>query len=208
MISGWIKGIFSLFTAIFYFCCNPSPSPPLADFYNEPIITKQKMTVCNSALEHIKNRDFINWTGLPANCDWTPLVGALPTEWARIPERSLGSNFLRGKMLMANVEGYMRASFSFVEGKPVLFEAMGPKLQASVADLMERFGTPKAILDWDFGTLPCPASEYVYPDKGVTLFLGTDKAKVFHIALYAATTLEDYLENLRPKLGKKRLPRH
>jgi hypothetical protein len=145
---------------------------------------------------------------LPANCDWTPLVGTLPSVWEKVPERSLGSSFSKGKMLMANSEGYMRATFSFVEGTPVLFEAMGPKLQASVTDLMKSLGLPEAELDWDFGTLPCPESEFVYPSKGITLFLSTDKTRIFHIALYASTTLENYLENLRPKLGKKRLPRH
>lgn len=166
------------------------------------------MTACNTALEQIKNLDFLTWTGLPINCDCTPLVGNLPSTWETIPERSLGSNFLRGKMLMVHVEGYTRASFSFVEGSPVLFEAMGPALKASTPDLIERFGLPAAKLDWDFGTLPCPKSEYVYPTKGITLFLSTDKTRVFHIALYAATTLDNYLENIRPKLGKTRLPKH
>jgi hypothetical protein len=145
---------------------------------------------------------------LPANCDWTSLVGTLPSEWADIPERSLGSNFLRGKILMVDQEGYMRASFSFIEGNPVLFEAMGPKLKVSVSDLIKSLGLPEATLDWAFGTLPCPESEYVYPTKGITLFLSTDQTRVFHIAVYAATTLENYLKNLRPRLGKNRLPKH
>jgi Tfp pilus assembly major pilin PilA len=204
MISGWIKRIFSVLIAIFYFCCNPSTT----DFNNKTRITKNKMTTCNSALEQIKNRDFIAWTGLPANCDWSPLVGDLPTDWSEIPQRSLGSNFLQGKMLMANVEGYMRASFSFIKGTPVLFEAKGPELQTPVLDLIEEFGLPKAKLDWSFGTLPCPESEYVYPTKGITLFLSTDKTRIFHIALYSATSLDNYLENIRPQLGKNRLPKH
>lgn len=206
MISGWIKGIFSILLAIFYFCCNPSST----DYYNNNnnTVTKHKMTACNSALENIESRNFTTWTGLPADCDWTTLVGDLPANWADTPERSLGSNFLRGKMLMANIEGYMRASFSFVEGIPVLFEAKGPELQGSLSDLMENLGSPKAKLDWDFGTLPCPESEYVYPSKGITLFLSTDKTRVFHIGLYASTTLDHYLENIRPQLGKKRLPKH
>jgi len=206
MISGWVKGIFSVLIAIFYFCCNPSTSS--INFYTETTITQQKMTACTSALENIKNRDFVTWTGLPANCDWTPLVGDFPSAWENIPERSLGSNFLRGKILMANLEGYMRASFSFVEGNPVLFEAKGPELQAPVSDLVESLGVPEAKLDWDFGTLPCPESEYIYPSKGITLFLSTDKTRVFHIALYASTTLDNYLENIRPQLGKTRLPKH
>lgn len=208
MIGGWVKGIFSVLLAIFYFCCNSFV--PSTDYSNnnKTTVTKHQMTTCNSALENIKNQNFIDWTGFPANCDWTPLVGDLPVNWQPVPERSLGSNFQKGKMLMVNLEGYMRASISFVEGTPTLFEAMGPKLQTPVSELIESFGIPKAKLDWNFGTLPCSESEYVYPTKGITLFLSTDKTRVFHIGLYASTTLDNYLENIRPQLGKKRLPKH
>lgn len=206
MISGWIKVFFSLLIAIFYFCCKPSISS--TDFYNKTSITKQEMTICTSALEKIKNRDFVDWTGLPANCDWSSLVGDLPSIWDEVPERYLGSSFLAGKILMADLEGYMRASFSFREGDAVLFEAKGPELQTPVSDLIENLGVPETKLDWNFGTLPCLKSEYVYPSKGITLFLSTDKTRVFHIALYPSSTLDNYLEKLRPKLGKTRLPRH
>jgi len=206
MIGTWIKGIFSALIPIFYFCCNPTLSS--TDFDNEKIIIKHKMTTCNSALENIKNRNFITWTGLPTNCDWTPLVGDLPSNWEDTPQRSLGSNFRSGKILMANLEGYMRASCIFAEGTLVLFEAKGPELQTPLSDLIENFGVPKAQLDWNFGTLPCSKSEYVYPTKGITLFLSTDKTRIFHIALYTSTTLNDYLENIRPQLGKSRLPRY
>jgi hypothetical protein len=109
-------------------------------------------------------------------------------------------------MIMLPLDGYSRPSLSFVEGTPVLFEAMGPELAAGDVALITALGEPAARLDWDFGTLPCPGSEFVYPDRGITLFLRSDHERVLHVALYPATDLNDYIENLRPRLGKTPLP--
>lgn len=199
-----MKGLYSLLITIVYFCC--TPSIPFTNYYSEKTLTKSQMIACNSALENIKTKNFINWTGLPKGCDWTSLVGDLPTDWEQVPERSLGSNFLSAKILSVNLKGYIRASLSFIKGTPILFEAMGPKLPISISELIKELGTPTAKLNWDFGTLPCPDSEYIYPDKGITLFLSSDKTRIFHIGLYASTSLDNYLQNIRPNLGKKRLP--
>jgi hypothetical protein len=165
------------------------------------------MNPCNKAIQQIQNLDFHSWTGLPADCDWTELTGPLPSDWSEIAQRSLGSEFREAKMIMLPIQGYYRPSMSFVDGKAVLFEAMAPEFpEGGDAALIAEMGSPAARLDWDFGTLPCPASEFVYPKRGITLFLGDDLKKVLHVALYAATSLEEYNRVLRPRLGKTLRP--
>lgn len=199
MISS-IKWLISI-VALIYTCNIP------VDIYNEPTVTEKDMTTCNRALEQIKNRDFIAWKGLPSACDWSLFAGELPKEWELVAERFLGSNFVRGKVLKVEAEGYLQASMAFLDEKAILFEAKGPELATSLETLLHDLGAPADKLDWQFGFLSCPKSEYIYPERGITLFMNTDLTKVYHIALYASTSLENYLENIRPKFGKKRLPK-
>lgn len=206
MIGVWLKGILTTFISFFYICCTPQTSSHNYQPNNHPT-TIEKMTTCAIAIKNIEDKDFSLWQGLPEKCDWTSLTGPLPNDWQSIPERLLGRNFRKGKIRMAKLEGYTRPSLTFIDGQAVLFEAMNPALSIPLDQLIDRLGVPKAALDWNFGTLPCSKSEYVYPRLGITLFLSEDKTRIFHIALYVSTTLENYLDDLRPNLGKKRLPK-
>lgn len=184
---------------------NPSFEASKASF-NIESMKIDSLNTCESALEMIQNIHFLNWKGLPADCDWSALTGDYPTDWNGVPVRSLGTNFQKAPFLTFELEGYMRPSIAFVEGIPTLFEAMGPKIE-DLSALLEFLGEPAAKLDWDFGTLPFKKKEFVFPEYGITLFLNTDLDKALHIALYPSTSLKNYLANLRPELGKKRIDR-
>jgi hypothetical protein len=164
------------------------------------------MNHCQNALAAIRTFDFRGWQGLPADCDWQELTGPLPTDWTEVYARSLGTSFRPAHQVDVNLSGYTKPHLYFVAGKPVLFEAMAGPILVAWEELLKDLGEPAARLDWDFGTLPIKASEYVYPARGITLFLNTDKDRALHIALFAPTTLDAYLADLRPSYLKKRLP--
>ncbi len=158
---------------------------------------------CGDVMNALLLRQFNHWEGFPKNCDWTSLTGPLPEDWQLVPKRRLGSKYRDAQMIMLSLEGYIRASLNFVDGQAVLFEAMEPTLAIEIGDLLEKLGQPDTILDWDFGTLPCPQSELVYANKGITLFLNTEKTKLLHVALYPSVEPKTYEESLRPRLGKE-----
>lgn len=174
--------------------------------FNDNYSTLDSMSTCDTIKQKIINRDFINWNGLPDNCDWTSLVGEYPLDWELRTAFPFGSSYKRRPIMMASVEGYDYPSFAFENGEAVLFQGQGPQVP-DVQALIEHFGEAAACLDWQFGYLPCRESECVYPERGITLFLNSDRDRLFHIALYKPTTLENYMDNLRPKLGSKRRPR-
>ncbi len=165
----------------------------------EPVET----TDCAHAEKLIVQRDFRKWQGLPDGCDWTKWTGPLPTDWQEVMRRPLGTSFRNGYQLFFELEGYEHPSMSYADGKAILFEARSPEIVA-FDSLLAALGKPSAKLDWDFGTLPLPKGEYVYPKKGITLFMNTDADRALYIALYASTTLADYEANLRPKFKKSR----
>jgi hypothetical protein len=178
----------------------------LAVSTNNDSMKADSVSACDSALKMIQNIHFDEWNGLPQDCDYSAFIGQYPDNWDEIPFRDLGSNFRRASKIYFELQGYMRPSLAFVDGKAVLFEAMGPKI-ADLKALLDMLGAPKAKLDWDFGTLPLHETEFVFPDRGITLFLNTDLDKALHIAVYPSTDLENYLQDVRPQLGKKRIDR-
>jgi hypothetical protein len=161
---------------------------------------------CENARQTISSLDLRAWQGLPTRCDWQVWTGPLPSDWREVYARPLGSSARPAHQLDVAVPGYQHPHLYFVAGEAVLFEALvGPALEA-FPELLKELGTPAAQLDWDFGTLPLPRAEYVYPARGITLFLNTDQDRALHIGLYAPTTLEAYLEQLRPRFGSQRRP--
>jgi hypothetical protein len=95
-----------------------------------------------------------------------------------------------------------------VDGTLVLFDGMNPELAGPFATLRDDLGTPAGRLDWERGTLKIRGGEWVYPERGITLFVDPDAANTaLHVAVYHVTTLDVYRRTLRPHLGKQLLPK-
>lgn len=161
---------------------------------------------CSEIQVAIQEGDYQDWMGVNGDCDWGSWTGTLPSDWREVPFRSLGTEFVHGHRIILDLEGYNRPSLYFAKGQMVMFEARSPELAGELKDLIAHLGEPAAKLDWDFGTLPMPKGEWIYPDRGITLFLNGEQETLFHIAVYASTNLETYLARLRPSFLKKRLP--
>jgi hypothetical protein len=170
-----------------------------------PAPSSPEGTACDKAQKMIIARDFRAWHGLPNGCDWTAWTGPVPTDWQEVMRRPLGSSFRLGYQLFFELPGYDDLSLAYADGRPILFEARYPQIVA-YDTLLQTLGQPAAKLDWDFGTLPLPKGEWVYPQRGITLFMGQSHQTAYHIVLYPATTLKDYQENLRPKFKKTLRP--
>lgn len=161
-----------------------------------------KLTPCEMAMQNIIECDFYTWNGLPEECNMEKIVGPLPESWENTPVRHLGSNFRETKWIVIQHAKYYRPSICYYNGKAVLFEAMVEEIKGNHEELIKSYGLPSAKLDWNFGTLPLSESEYVFPNRGITLFIDAEEMKVLYVALYQVTTLDNYIENLRPNLGK------
>jgi hypothetical protein len=122
-------------------------------------------------------------------------------EW---PERTLGSVATRWHIL--DTPGYYRPMVSARDGVVVLFDGMNPELDGGWPPLAQDLGEPEAKLEWIDGSVATPAGEWVYPARGITVFLDTQTSLPRHVAVYAQTSLDEYIESLRPALGKKTHP--
>ena len=161
---------------------------------SEPLCTKARLA--------IKQRNFIGWQGLPAICHAIDLFPGLPTDLKDMPVRHLGESFRPTIFVLLSLEGYYRPMASFDGDQLVLFDGMGPELADGFAPLKADVGEPAAKFNWFFGTVKIQAGEWAYPERGITVFLNTTADTVLHIALYQPTTLNSYVETLRPPLRK------
>lgn len=163
---------------------------------------------CSVARKQIANRDFVGWTGIPPACDAADLFGAPPADLASRPRRNLGDEFMPAQFWVLDLPGYYRPTASFVGGKLVLFDGMNPELAGPFAALRDDLGAPAGRLDWERGTLKIAGGEWVYPERGITLFVDPDAPDTaLHIAVYRVTNLDTYRRTLRPHLGKRLLPK-
>lgn len=159
-----------------------------------------KPMTCDEARMAIETRRFLGWSGLPADCSTDAMFGVtfVPDDW---PERMLGTEATRWHIL--DTPGYYRPMVSARNGIVVLFDGMNPELDGGWARLAKDLGEPETKLEWMDSGVSTPAGEWVYPARGITVFLDTQTNTPRHLAVYAPSTLDVYERALRPKFGKK-----
>lgn len=171
------------------------------------VFTMNDENNCQNAVEQIRQLDFEIWDGLPVDCQLKELINLESIDVREYPIRHLGKKMVEVHSVLLDLPGYYRPTVNLRNGKVVMFDAMNPVMTGNLETLKAHLGKPALTLDWHYGTLPLEKGEWVFPDKGITLFLNSTFDKVLHIALYHATSSRDYLNKLRPNLKKTLLPR-
>ena len=140
----------------------------------------------------IQNRDFREWRGLPQGCNWPSVHderSADPREWwVRRLQTEPDSAWTES----ADLAGYYQPRFTYHRGDLLLFDGRNPELACSGPELVKALGKPAAKLDWDSGTLHLVGMEWVWPERGIALYLGGDEEHVSQIGLFRPMTLEEY----------------
>ena len=163
-------------------------------------------TSCESAIRIFAAREFGNWTGLPASCTLEEVTQYLPLLNEGVGLAGLGRIKMQFRMLV--VQGYEHPVRVWLDGPRVLMlDVQTPKLSSDVAVVLNELGEPEAKLDYVWGTLPIAAGEWVYPKRGLSLFVAQTGVAIFHLAAFSPATLDGYVENYRLNLGKKPFPR-
>ncbi len=165
------------------------------------------MDPLKEAMDQFISRDFREWQGLPTDGTLTSFRNYFANFTDDIGEAPLGEEFYQ--FLAVSVDGYappVRIWFSPQREEVVLLDAAYPELQPDLPSLLMALGEPAAKLDTYWGTLPISTGEWVYPRRGLTLFLSKDET-IFHLAVFVPTSLVYYRDHLRLSLRKRRRPR-
>jgi hypothetical protein len=160
-------------------------------------------TACADALRTFTEQRFAAWRGLPPctlagiRKQWELLDDA-PRE-GRIGQRS-------ASWVAAHVPSYEESVTVWLDGDQVLLIVVEYPEFEGWPRLLHQVGAPAAKLDSYLGTLLIPGSEWVYPERGLTLYVNPENEALLRLAVFAPTTLSRYEAELRLSFKLRRFP--
>jgi hypothetical protein len=154
---------------------------------------------CATALEHVRRRDFHAWQGLPRDCALADAaeVFELSTGYA---VGHLGRRHEQASFRVASLEGYLEpVRVWYRDDAVVLVTGEYPELPGELGTLLADYGEPEAKLDYHQGVVEVAHGEWIYPQRGITLFLNADHSRLAKVAVYAPASMQHYEAELAPR---------
>jgi hypothetical protein len=161
------------------------------------------IVLCVAALRAFVWPDLSHWNGVPANCTLAELgqVFTVPGDGWRAAgyvgeeQRELAWTSVSGG-------GFPDSVRVWLDGERIA--AMDSRLLVRAPDwevLAAKLGPPAAKLDAYFSQVLLEKSEWVYPERGLTLFVNPGNQVLLRVAAYPRTTLPEYRKRFRLILG-------
>lgn len=168
-------------------------------------------TNIQEALRAFAARDFRAWQGLAPETSLADVAAVCDVDTTWRASARLGEAHRRAEWLGGTFREYELGIRIWVEPgqhRVLLMDTESPVLVTDLPVLLQTLGTPEAILDSYLGTFCLPESEWAFASRGLTLYVNPETQQLLRLAVYPATSVEDYRRNLRLDLQMKRLPRH
>jgi hypothetical protein len=162
------------------------------------------ITACVVALKTFTWPDLSHWNGLPS-CTLADLdkVFTIPRDAGR-GSGHLGEEHRPLAWLSASGGGFPDSIRVWLDGdRVVMMDSKTLAPRAALDALVAKIGAPAARLDSYFNNALLEGSEWVYPDRGLTLFVEPETHALLRVAAYPRTTLEEYRKNLRFMGGRR-----
>jgi hypothetical protein len=151
-------------------------------------------------------RDLRGWRGLAPGTSLADVGAVLAVDPDFDGAAPLGSRYERADWVAATGDGFPDGVRVWLRGdRVVLLDAQRMELPGQDA-LLAELGEPEARWDASLGPMPVAGSEWVYPARGLTLFLDPGGPRVDRVLGYAPTTLDAYAAALRPHTRTVPLP--
>jgi len=163
------------------------------------------VSAASDAIARLRDADLTAWSGLPAGtqpADLEPAVDA-PGDAPAMAGLGLRKALVRhGTLAGTDVEAEVWVSPQSSEVWLVAID--DPPFAGDPAHVLQQLGEPALRLDNALGTVSLPGSEWVYPDRGLTVFADEEDGRVWRVALFTPSRPEEYEERYRVFLGQRR----
>ena len=161
---------------------------------------------CDRALDLFSQRAFDEWSGLPAECR----LGNISRRFQLVAEERAQSRLgdRQATFVVVRVSGYAEPVRVWLDDddRVVLMDVEYPSTRLALADLLKVLGEPAGKLDTYWGTIELEAAEWVYPKRGLVLFINPDTNEVLRLGVFPATSTDGYEREYRVNLRQRRLP--
>ena len=159
-------------------------------------------------LESLAFRRFSNWTGLSPGSTLEQAARVFDVDQDWHGSGRLGQQRRSVDWYGATGDGYPDGIRLWVENKNiVLADAKYPELTESLDAVLSSLGPPQKKLDAYLGTVLIEESEWVFSERGLSIFLDPENQELLRIAVYSPVALTTYEASLRLNLKQVRLPR-
>jgi hypothetical protein len=159
----------------------------------------------SDAIARLRDGDLASWNGLPPGsrpADLEPAVDA-PGDAPAMAGLGLRKALVRyGGLTGTDVEAEVWVSPE--SGEVWLVAIDDPPFAGPPERVLGQLGAPALRLDNALGSVPLAGSEWVYPDRGLTVFADEEDGRVWRVALFTPCRPEEYEERYRVFLGQRR----
>ncbi len=161
------------------------------------------------AIQTFAARDFRDWQGLAPETLLTDLTTLCEGDHGPRISAWLGESHRGADFVIVNLHDYemgVRAWLDLEQEQILLLDVEYPSLDPDLPSLLQVLGEPASKLDSYLGTYRLTESEWVFPSRGLTLYLNPETEMLLRLAVYPITDLENYRRNIRLDLKSTRLP--
>jgi len=159
----------------------------------------------SDAIARLRDGDLESWTGLPAGtrpADLEPAVEA-SADAPAMAGLGLRKALVRfGALAGTDIGAEVWVSPESAEVWLVAID--DPPFAGTPEHVLQQLGQPALRLDNALGTVPLPGSEWVYLDRGLTVFADEEDGRVWRLALFTPCRPEQYEAHYRVALGQRR----
>jgi len=155
---------------------------------------------CRTLVEALGAGSFHQWQGLARACKES-LLAAFPADPPGEGRTSLGSEGHRVAVLMRRVPNQRHPlEVQLLDGEMVRADLESPALTGSLPDLLEALGEPTARLPYYWGAIEIEDGQWLWPGRGLALYLDDSRTRVNRLAVFAPTDVAGYQHDLEPDL--------
>jgi hypothetical protein len=158
-----------------------------------------------SALRAFARQDFRNWQGLPKSTEFGEVVLLFPAESEWEGTGRLGSEQDEHQYRYVRIEEFEHPARVWLQADNVILLDLEYPI-ANLDELINHLGAPDAKQDSYLGTFLVEKSEWIYAQRGLTLFVNPEARTLLRIAAFQQSDLENYLKHLRLNLQTRRTP--
>jgi hypothetical protein len=162
---------------------------------------------CAEVWSAIAAREYRDWEGLPAFCGYPDFDAAFARLRDEYGQGNLGNTNLQAMYRIHVAKDYPHNLKVWFRGEDiVLIEIRYLILPYPSYELLQQFSEPQVRLDYYLDVMRVPKGAWVYPSRGLTLFLDAGRTEVMWIALFHSCSLAEYLDTVHPNTQMWELP--
>jgi hypothetical protein len=159
---------------------------------------------CSEAISILQAGNIAGWRGLPKSCTIADLTQYFPRISPGEGRAGLGRR--EAYFTRVKAESFDSSIRVWLQDTQVLMlDVEALEKSSELSTLLSELGEPATKLDCYLGTLLFKEAEWVYPERGLTLFVDVNSQRLVHIVMFPATTMASYESEFRLNLRVRRL---